>query len=99
MMPDQVPDQIKTVRSAELLELSRQKQKAYEETLIGTTLEVLMEEETCVDGKVYQTGHTKEYVKAVIPYCKDMKNIMAEGVLSRMLTGEIMELECCGPNC
>ena len=74
VMPDQVPDQIKTVRSAKLLELSRQKQKAYEETLIGTTQEVLMEEETCVDGKVYQTGHTKEYVKVGMEVAEDLSN-------------------------
>ena len=74
VMPDQVPDQIKTVRSAKLLELSRQKQKAYEETLIGTTQEVLREEETCVDGKVYQTGHTKEYVKVGMEVAEDLSN-------------------------
>lgn len=35
-MKDQVPDQIKAVRSAELIELSHRKQAAYEERLIGT---------------------------------------------------------------
>ena len=39
-MKDQVPDQIKAVRSAELIELSHRKQAAYEERLIGTTQEV-----------------------------------------------------------
>ncbi len=44
-MKDQVPDQIKAARSAELLELNRKKQAVYEERLIGTTQEVLIEEE------------------------------------------------------
>lgn len=62
-MKDQVPDQIKTKRSAELLELNRKKQAAYEEKLIGTTQEVLIEEKIMRNGEELQIGHTKEYVK------------------------------------
>lgn len=62
-MKDQVPDQIKAVRSAELLELNRKKQAAYEERLIGTTQEVLIEEKIMRDEEELQIGHTKEYVK------------------------------------
>ena len=62
-MENQVPDQIKTKRSAVLLELNKKKQKAYEEKLIGTTQEVLIEEKIVRDGEELQVGHTKEYVK------------------------------------
>ena len=62
-MEDQVPDSVKTIRSNELLELTRRKQASYEEALIGTTQEVLMEEEMVCQGEKYQVGHTKEYVK------------------------------------
>ena len=62
-METQVPETVKTVRSNELLELSRRKQRNYEEALIGTTQEVLMEEEILHEGEKYQVGHTKEYVK------------------------------------
>ena len=62
-MKDQVPDQIKAVRSAELIELSHSKQAAYEERLIGTTQEVLIEEKIIRNGEELQIGHTKEYVK------------------------------------
>lgn len=62
-MENQVPDQIKTKRSAELLKLNRKKQAAYEEKLIGTTQEVLIEEKIERDGEELQIGHTKEYVK------------------------------------
>lgn len=62
-MEDQVPDEVKTARSSVLLELSRRKQAAYEEKLIGTTVEVLMEETVMRGGELYETGHTKEYVK------------------------------------
>ena len=62
-MKNQVPDQIKAVRSAELIELSHRKQAAYEERLIGTTQEVLIEEKIIRNGEELQIGHTKEYVK------------------------------------
>ena len=62
-MKDQVPDQIKAARSAELLELNRKKQAVYEESLLGTTQEVLIEEKIVRDGEELQIGHTKEYVK------------------------------------
>lgn len=62
-MKDQVPDQIKAARSTELLELNRKKQAVYEERLLGTTQEVLIEEKIVRDGEELQIGHTKEYVK------------------------------------
>lgn len=62
-MENQIPETEKTKRSNELLELNKKKQKAYEERLIGTTQEVLMEEAVQIDGETWQVGHTKEYVK------------------------------------
>ena len=43
--------QIKAARSAELLELNRKKQAVYEERLLGTTQEVLIEEKIVRDGE------------------------------------------------
>ena len=62
-MPDQIPEEIKTERSAKLIELGHRKQSAYEEKLLGTIQEVLMEEAIETDDGIYQVGHTKEYVK------------------------------------
>lgn len=62
-MPDQVPEEEKTRRSNMLLDLSRKKQAAYEQRLLGTTQEVLIEEEIRRNGEIYQVGHTREYVK------------------------------------
>ncbi|MCI9422545.1 MAG: tRNA (N(6)-L-threonylcarbamoyladenosine(37)-C(2))-methylthiotransferase MtaB [Dorea sp.] len=62
-MENQVPEDVKTLRSNELLNLSRRKQEAYEEALVGTVKEVLIEEEILVEGERYHTGHTREYVK------------------------------------
>lgn len=62
-MPDQVPEEEKTRRSNILLDLSRKKQAAYEQRLLGTTQEVLIEEEIRRNGEIYQVGHTREYVR------------------------------------
>lgn len=63
IMDDQVPEEIKNTRSSDLLALGRRKRREYEEELIGTVQEVLMEEELLVEGERYQVGHTREYVK------------------------------------
>ena len=60
VMDNQIPEQIKTARSNELLELGQKKRIKYEEQFVGTTVEVLMEEQIKIDGENYQVGHTKE---------------------------------------
>lgn len=74
VMENQVPEEIKTKRSNELLELNRQKMEAYEEKLVGTVQEVLMEESIEKDGEIYQVGHTKEYVKISLKTDENLSN-------------------------
>lgn len=73
-MEHQVPEQIKTERSAVMLELSKRKQREYEENFIGKSVEVLVEEEIIKDGRCYQTGHTREYMKVAIEGDKSLQN-------------------------
>lgn len=74
VMDGQVPDSVKTKRSALLLELGQKKQREYEEKLLGTTREVLMEEAVVIDGETWQVGHTKEYVKIGRKTKEDLSN-------------------------
>ena len=76
VMENQVPEEIKTKRSNVLLELNDKKQRAYEEKLIGKTVEVLMEESIEKDGGIYQVGHTKEYVKIAVKADENLSNQM-----------------------
>ena len=62
-MKDQVPEPVKTERSNQLIALGKVNKKAFEDWLIGQTVEVLMEEEIQRDGEIWQIGHTREYVK------------------------------------
>ena len=75
-MEDQVPEQIKTLRSNRLLALDEQKRKAYESSYLGKKVEVLVEEMLDKDGRTYQVGHTKEYLKIAIEAEGDFTNQM-----------------------
>ena len=92
-MPEQVPEQIKNVRSEALLLLEKQMSKAYRESFLGKKKTVLLEEKTEIEGRAYMIGHTMEYVKAVVPYADDLKNKMTEGVLKEALNDEVLLLD------
>nr|WP_106790247.1 tRNA (N(6)-L-threonylcarbamoyladenosine(37)-C(2))-methylthiotransferase MtaB [Massilistercora timonensis] len=74
VMDGQIPDSVKTQRSALLLELGQKKQWEYEEKLLGTAREVLMEESVVIGGETWQVGHTKEYVKIGRKTEEDLSN-------------------------
>ena len=73
-MEGQIPEETKTKRSDMLLALSKKNQQAYERRLLGSRVEVLMEESRVFQGEVYQIGHTREYVQVAVPVKKDLSN-------------------------
>ena len=73
-MPDQVDEQVKTIRSNVLLTLNEEKQKKFEAYYVGKTVEVLMEEEVEKDGRCFRVGHTKEYMKVAVESCEKLQN-------------------------
>lgn len=74
VMPDQVDEQIKAKRSAQLIELGEKKRAAYEQSFQGKEVEVLVEEDQELNGKEVQTGHTKEYMKIALEINENLKN-------------------------
>ncbi|MCD8196818.1 MAG: tRNA (N(6)-L-threonylcarbamoyladenosine(37)-C(2))-methylthiotransferase MtaB [Lachnospiraceae bacterium] len=66
-MPEQIPASVKAQRSDILLTLSEENSRAYRERLLGTEVEVLLEEPYTIDGASYLVGHTREYVKVAVP--------------------------------
>lgn len=66
VMPNQVPDQVKTVRSNELLSMESLQSKEFRSRYIGKNVEVLFEEKKEIGGRTYFIGHTKDYVKVAV---------------------------------
>ena len=65
-MPDQVPDQVKTLRSSRLLKLEHRQSMEFRRHYIGREAEVLLEDRTGIAGRDYWVGHTKDYVKVAL---------------------------------
>ncbi len=93
-MPDQIPESVKAERSSELLTLEQEMSLYYRKSHLGSQTEVLMEEEYETEGKRYIIGHTKEYMKAAVPFEEGIKGTMIKGTLWKMLTDEIIFLKC-----
>lgn len=77
-MADQVDEQTKTERSAVMIEMGENKRQEYERRFIGKTVEVLIEEESLINGKIMQTGHTKEYLRVALEKEENLKNHIIE---------------------
>lgn len=66
-MPGALTESVKKARSAKLLEKEREMSRRFREYYIGKEVELLVEEEVEIQGKSYQLGHTREYVKILRP--------------------------------
>lgn len=92
-MECQIPETVKTKRSAELLEMEARQSLTFRQSFLNKPTEVLLEDAVEIDGVAYMTGHTREYVKAAIPFKEGLKNVTISGKLVRKLTDEILLLE------
>ncbi|MFR5602482.1 MAG: tRNA (N(6)-L-threonylcarbamoyladenosine(37)-C(2))-methylthiotransferase MtaB [Lachnospiraceae bacterium] len=92
VMEDQVPESVKADRSDVLMELDRNMSKHYREQFLGKEVQALMEEKLVFDQKEYLIGHTKEYIKVVIPYEEGRKGTTVTGTLQCFLNDEILLL-------
>lgn len=92
VMPGQVPEDVKTRRSEELLTLERQMSKEFRDAYLGEKVTALMEETFVWDGKTYFTGYTKEYVKVAVEATETAENLanrFVTGTLKQQLTEDI----------
>lgn len=88
-MDGQIPEAVKTSRSAQLIALGEQMSKAYRKSFIGEQKSVLLEESFVYDGKTYETGYTQEYIKIAIESAKNRSNIFVRGKITGYLTQDI----------
>ena len=85
VMEQQLTEAVKTERSKVLQELDRKHTEQYVLDQIGQQVEILIEEETAIDGVTYQVGHTKEYIKAAVIAKEDLTNQIVSAKVERLL--------------
>ena len=83
VMEHQIPDEIKTKRSAELIALGEQMSEEFRQYYAGRREEVLFEERVCLDGEEFFTGYTREYVKVIKKSEDDLTNQLVTGHIAR----------------
>jgi len=89
-MPGQVPDCVKTERSSRLLEMEAEQSKAFRSFYIGREAEVLFEESKTINGRVYQLGHTRDYVKVALETEENLANQIRTVKVDAFLNNEIL---------
>ena len=93
VMPDQVSEQEKTNRSAQLIKLGEKMSKEFRQHYIGSTQDVLFEEENEIDGRTYFTGYTREYVKVAVESEENLSNCLKSGKITGMLNDEVLLMD------
>lgn len=83
-MPNQIPEDIKTVRSNVLLEMDSRLTEAYRNSYIGRTVKVLLEENHLIDGKQYIIGFTDTYVRVALE--NDMDKYVPNSIINVKIT-------------
>lgn len=92
-MKNQIPENVKKIRSADLIELGDKMSQEFRAFYLGNEEEVLFEEESVIDGKKYYVGYTKEYVKVAKASEVPLDNQMIRGTLTKMINDEIYLME------
>lgn len=88
-MENQIPEPVKTARSAELIALGERMSRKFCEDYVGTTQEVLFEEKTRIEGQEYYVGYTKEYVKIARSSEISLENQIISGEIVQALANDL----------
>ncbi len=90
VMQGQVPEEIKAIRSNQLLKLNDEMSEKFRENYMGQQVEVLLEEEMLLDGILYQTGYTREYIRVALKTEEDMSGKVITGTLKAFLRPDML---------
>jgi threonylcarbamoyladenosine tRNA methylthiotransferase MtaB len=93
LMDNQIPEEIKTARSAELIALGERMSEEYRKRLVGTCQEVLFEELSDVSGTPMYVGYTREYVRVAAVSDESLVNRIVRGKITGRISGEILRME------
>ena len=87
-MPDQIAEAVKAARSDVLLSLNESLSEAYRRRFSGRETDLLLEEPVIINGVKYMMGHTRQYVKGILPCGEDMRNRIIRVRLRELINGE-----------
>lgn len=85
VMPNQVPEQIKTARSNVLLAMDEKDSREFREYYMDKKASVLLEETKKIQGELYWIGHTKEYVKVAIKTGDICQRLLPNGEYEKII--------------
>lgn len=89
-MLNQIPEDVKSSRSHELIEVSEMMSMEYKALFMGRIEKVLVEEVVEINGNSYNIGHNERYIKLAVESSEDLSNEIIEGKVLKNLTDEIM---------
>lgn len=89
VMDNQIPEEIKTERSAKLIALGDKMSKEFREYYMNKEKEVLFEELSKVNDKEMYTGYTKEYVKVAIDSDENLENKLICGRIAGVASDNV----------
>lgn len=90
-MPGQVPEDVKTKRSAVLLAMTERHKKDFEQWYIGRKEKVLLEEMVEINGTKYMQGHTERYVKVVVNFDENSEILRQNHIVTVKIQGFLDE--------
>ncbi len=93
VMQNQIPEEVKTLRSDQLIVFANLMTKEYLAQFLGRIEKVLFEETVEIDGKQYQVGHNERYLKLAVEQERDLSNQVLDVRVSGPLTEEILLCE------
>jgi threonylcarbamoyladenosine tRNA methylthiotransferase MtaB len=92
-MPGQIPEEIKSSRSDKLIVISNLMAEEYRQLFVGRIEEILFEESVVVEGRKYQVGHNKHYLKLAVPSDEELSNKLLKAKVVSFLSSEILLCE------
>ncbi len=92
-MSGQLNEEMKHQRSNRLITIAEKMSEEYKALFMGRIEKILVEEETTVDGIIYQTGHNERYLKLAVRSGEDLTNRIITAKVEKGLDGDILLCE------
>lgn len=92
-MKDQIPEGVKAERSDILLGLEKEMSLNFRKEFLHKETGILFEEEKMIAGKLYQIGHSKEYIRAAILSEENLSGQIINGRCNDFLEPDILLFE------